>query len=103
MGYKLSPEERRRYEEEGLVIPETSLSPQLFARAKSAVEAMIDDNGKVSREFTLVAHVPPRGDNEGTEGAELIFRIATSEEVLDLVEQVLGPDIILWGSSIFAK
>jgi hypothetical protein len=103
MGYKLNPEERRRYEEEGLVIPGTSLSPQLFAKVKSAVEAMIDDNGKVRREFTLVAHVPPRGDNDGTEGAELIFKIATSKEVLDLVEQVLGPDIILWGSSIFAK
>src|SRR6516164_5818094 len=60
MGYKLSPEERRRYDEEGLVIPATSLSPQLFEKVKSAVGAVIDDNGKVRREFTLVAHVPPR-------------------------------------------
>jgi len=103
MGYELSPEERRRYEEQGLVIPETSLSPQMFAEIKSAVEAMIGDNGKVSYEFTLVAHVPPRGRSDGAEGAELIFNIATSKEILDLVEQVLGPDIILWGSSIFAK
>jgi ectoine hydroxylase-related dioxygenase (phytanoyl-CoA dioxygenase family) len=30
-------------------------------------------------------------------------RLSAEELVLDLVEQVLGPDIILWGSSIFAK
>jgi ectoine hydroxylase-related dioxygenase (phytanoyl-CoA dioxygenase family) len=51
----------------------------------------------------LVAHLPNRPGINGLDAGEEIFRVLIDPTVLDLVEQIIGPDIILWGSSIFAK
>jgi hypothetical protein len=102
--YRLTPAELQAFHQEGLVIPHTRLSPELHGRIREVVEGIIDRTGREKPDFTLVAHVPLRpGVDEGAPDGDQVFRIATCPEVLDLVEQVLGPDIIFWGSSIFAK
>jgi ectoine hydroxylase-related dioxygenase (phytanoyl-CoA dioxygenase family) len=50
-----------------------------------------------------VAHLPHRPGINGLDGGEEIFKVLIEPTLLDLVEQIIGPDIILWGSSVFAK
>jgi hypothetical protein len=104
MGYTLTADEIASYHNDGLVVPACRLSDRLYEAARQAVEAMIDGLTPEASEFALVAHLPRRpGVAGGSPGGEDVFRIAVDPEILDLVEQVLGPDIILWGSSLFAK
>jgi hypothetical protein len=103
MGYQLTAAEREAYHEQGLVIPATRLSDGFFARIKATAEELIRDTAD-KPDFVSVAHVPKRpGVYDGVAGGENVFRIAIEPELLDLVEQVLGPDVILWGSSFWGK
>jgi ectoine hydroxylase-related dioxygenase (phytanoyl-CoA dioxygenase family) len=55
-------------------------------------------------DIVLVAHLPDRpGVVGGIEGGEEMFKVALEPSVLDLVEQLIGPDIVVWGSNVFAK
>ena len=104
MGYKLTEAEIETYRRDGLVIPDARLSDSLCGEIKSAVDHVIAAAAPAKPDLVLVAHLPRRDNIEdGTAGGEHIFRIATHPEILDFVEQVLGPDVILWGTSIFAK
>jgi hypothetical protein len=104
MGYTLTAEELAAFTDDGLVIPQYRLSDRLYEQAKAAVDQMIDELDAVGSEFALVAHLPRRpGVAGGSPGGEKVFRVAIEPEILDLVEAVLGPDLILWGSSLFAK
>ncbi len=104
MGYTLTADELASYRDDGLVVPACRLSDPLYDAARAAVETMIDGLAPEASEFALVAHLPRRpGVAGGSPGGEEVFAIAVDPEILDLVEQVLGPDIILWGSSLFAK
>ena len=50
------------------------------------------------------AHLPKRpGVPGGRRGGEALFAVALEPTVLDLVEGVLGPDVIFWNSGLFAK
>ena len=40
---------------------------------------------------------------EGTRGSKVFLDLARDPEILDLVEGVIGPDIILWGCAMFCK
>jgi hypothetical protein len=104
MGYQLTAAELASYHNDGLVIPNTRLSPGLYEEIKDAVNGAIAATAKIKPDFSLVAHLPLRpGITEGIVGGDRIFRIATNPEILDLIGQALGPDIILWGTSLFAK
>jgi hypothetical protein len=104
MGYTLTADERARYRDEGLVIPTYRLSRRLYQKARTAVEAIIPVMPADSPEFALIAHLPPReGVFGGIPGGERVFEVAIDPELVDIVAQVLGPDVVLWGSSIFAK
>ena len=47
-------------------------------------------------------HVPGSGF-EGLKSRPGWLDIATHPDIVDMVEQLIGPDIILWGSGIFHK
>ena len=101
---RLSEEEISTYREEGLVIPEYRLPGNLFAELRDDCDSLIRDNPKTRPEKLVSAHLEKRaGREEGLRGGGHILRYATHSDVLDLVEQLIGPDIILWGSALFAK
>lgn len=104
MGYTLTPQELETYRRDGLVMPNTHLPDEAYQLAKRTVNGIIDRATENTREFTNVAHIPKRaGVPEGLDGGEEIFKLATSPAVVDFVEQCIGPDVVLWGTSIFAK
>ena len=101
---RLSEEEISTYREEGLVIPEYRLPGNLFAELRDDCDSLIRDNPETRPEKLVSAHLEKRaGREEGLRGGGHILRYATHSDVLDLVEQLIGPDIILWGSALFAK
>ncbi len=90
------------YRREGQLTPAFRLSRDRLEQLTAAIEALIDDNPDVRPEQLVGAHVA-RSDDTGVRGRRELLDFARSPEILDMVEQILGPDLIMWGSQVFSK
>ena len=100
----LTEDELSAYEREGQVVPRGYRLPDTaLARLRSAADRVIEQTATRDPDLVLVAHLPNRAGINGLDGGEEIFKVLIEPTLLDLVEQIIGPDIILWGSSVFAK
>jgi hypothetical protein len=99
---QLSPKERQSYARDGYVIPAFRLAPERVDRIRATLDKLIADNPGVRPEKLISAHID--GDNgEGVRGSAAFLELARDPDIVDLVEGVLGPDIILWGCHVFCK
>jgi len=69
---------------------------------REGLDQLIKDNPNVRGEKLVSAHVSTN-PSEGVRGNETFLEFANDPTILDLVECVLGPDIILWGAHMFSK
>ncbi|MBL8327285.1 MAG: phytanoyl-CoA dioxygenase family protein [Rubrivivax sp.] len=98
----LSPEERRRYHEQGWVVPQFRLPPDRVQQMAAALERLLAANPGVRPEKLVSAHV--EGDNgEGVRGVADFLDLACDPVIVDRVSELIGPDVILWGCHVFCK
>jgi ectoine hydroxylase-related dioxygenase (phytanoyl-CoA dioxygenase family) len=98
----LSPDEITLYQQQGYVIPAYQLEPQVLSRTQEALDNLIRNNPGVRPEKLVSAHI--EGPNkEGVIGSRAFLDLAMHKPIVDLVEQVIGPDIVLWGCHVFCK
>ena len=102
----LSEQEIETYRRDGLVIPSAYRLPQeTLSRLRQLYDKLLDDNrGKpgFSPDFILGPHLDADG-TYGIKGDPAWLDFARIPEILDMVEQLIGPDFILWGMTIFGK
>ncbi len=99
---RLSDAEVRQYHEAGYVIPQFRLDDAWVARMQQALDTLIRNNPGVRPEKLVSAHIEGQND-EGVRGVKDFFDLAMNPDIVDLVAQVLGPDVILWGCHVFCK
>jgi ectoine hydroxylase-related dioxygenase (phytanoyl-CoA dioxygenase family) len=108
----LSPSEIAHYQREGYVVPSFRLPAERIAKLRNTLDRLIAENPTVRPEKLVSAHIerkPGQGLNadgkndEGVKGSKDFLDLAMEPEILDLVEKIIGPDIILWGCHIFCK
>jgi len=98
----LSSAETDAYQTEGYVIPDFRLTDAEVDRLRATIDQMIIDNPDVRPEHLINAHLA-QGSEEGVKGADEILELTRHPAILDQVESVLGPDIVLWGCHVFCK
>lgn len=98
---RLSSAEVAAYGTDGIVVPRRALPPAQLARLTAGLEQLLADNPEVRPEKLVSAHLE-RGA-EGVKGNRVFLEIAHHPAVLDAVEQLIGPDVILWGCQVFCK
>ena len=98
----LASSEIQHYEAAGYVIPAYPLPRAQITKLRSSLDQLIACNPGVRPEKLISAHINGRND-EGVVGSRTFLELAQNPHILDLVEQVLGPDIVLWGCQIFCK
>ena len=88
----LSPDQIHQYHEQGYVIPDYRLSDDTIEEIKIAHKR-------------LIAKSPQFSDYCGALLIEDLsfLNYARDQNILDMVSQLIGPDIALWNSSFFAK
>lgn len=102
----LRPEEIRQYQERGYLIPSFRLPEDRVAALRASLERLIRDNPGVRPEKLVSAHVVGKDgapNAEGVRGSRDFLELAMDPGIVDLVEQVIGPDILLWGCHVFCK
>ena len=74
----------------------------MLDRLQSLTERLIADNAELGDEPMTSPHVPGSGvQNLKSDPAWIEF--PTHPPILDMIEQLIGPDIILWGTTVFCK
>lgn len=99
---RLSEDEVRRYHEDGLVIPDYRIPEHWLATLRAEVDTLIARNPDVRPEQLSGAH-NPWGQSAKVVGSRTFLEFCLFGEILDMVEQLIGPDIVLWGSQLFCK
>ena len=102
MSTALSEKDIANYHANGYVIPKYRLEPAFLKELQDALNALIANNPGVRPEKLVSAHIEGRND-EGVTGSQKFLQLAMHPPIIDLVEQVLGSDIILWGCHVFCK
>ncbi len=100
--WRLSNEDIATYHRDGLVVPKLRLPDDVHAQMRDAVDKLLRDNEKIAPESLVCPHIP-YGNRHDEFAAARWFSFATQPAILNLVEQLIGPDIILWGSQVFCK
>ncbi|MCC6000277.1 MAG: phytanoyl-CoA dioxygenase family protein [Pararhodobacter sp.] len=99
---RLTDDDIRTYHAEGLVIPDYRLPADTLGRLREAVDKLIRDHPDVPPELLSGPH-NPYGQSARLMGNADFLEFCHHQDILDMVEQLIGPDIILWGSMLFAK
>ena len=102
----LTTSEVGHYLEQGYLIPKFRLPAAMTDRLRVSLERLILVNPDVRPEKLVSAHVVGAGGGnnmDGVRGHKDFLDLAMDPDILDLVEQVIGPDIILWGCHVFCK
>ena len=103
---RLTAQEIDQYHSQGYLIPPLTLPAVRIDFLRKTLDQLILDNPGVRPEKLVSAHVVAPGNgknNEGVKGNKAFLDLAMEPQILDLVEQLIGPDIILWGCHIFCK
>ena len=102
----LSKDEIDTYRRDGLVIPaDYRVPPATLERIDQFYQELLRknaDNPDFSADFILGPHLDASG-TYGIKGDPEWLEFARIPEILDMVEQLIGPDLILWGVTIFGK
>jgi hypothetical protein len=98
----LSPSELSEYRRDGLVRPAFRFDTATLTGLQSLLEETLDATPGQRPESLVCPHI------EGMNGlpkaiTDRWLELCSNPALLDMVEQVIGPDIFLWGSQMFCK
>ena len=100
----LDADERAAYLRDGQLTPAWRLPDDLLRRMQAALERLVAVTAPARPDFIPLPHVPPAaGEPERTTLAREFFGFVTHPLLLDLVETVIGPDLVLWAAAVFCK
>ncbi len=98
----LTKTELHAYQEDGLVVAGYRLPESDLAQLTDAVDRLIADHPGIRPELLSGPH-NPYGQSAQLMGNVDFLMFCQHPDILDMVEQLIGPDIVLWGSQLFAK
>jgi hypothetical protein len=90
----LTETQRRHFRDEGYAMPFRAMSAEAARQCRLHIEAYEDSAGHdANRTLKIKGHL----------AFPWLVELGRNPAVLDAVEDVIGPDILLFGASIFAK
>lgn len=91
---KLTPDQKQQFDEQGYVFPFRAFDAARATGYRERIEAY-ERSANIDANRTLKI--------KGYLAFPWLMEIAKEPEILDAVEDIIGPDILLFGASIFAK
>jgi hypothetical protein len=98
----LDATELAAYRRDGFVVPRFRFEGAQLARLQALSRRLVADNPGLGDKVMNSPHVPGSG-GQGLKSSDGWQEFVAHPAVLDMVEQILGPDIILWGTNLFYK
>ncbi len=98
----LTEQEINDYSRDGYVVPSYRLPMALVSELQVTLQQLIDANPGVRPEKLVSAHIEGKND-DGVIGSQRFLALAMFPPLVDMVSQVIGGDIALWGCQVFCK
>src|SRR5688572_4340879 len=98
---RLSSSEKSHYVEEGYVVPAWRFPAGRIDAMRSALDRLIAGNPGVRPEKLVSAHLEK--GREGVKGSRAFLELAQDPELVELISDAIGGDVILWGCQVFCK
>jgi ectoine hydroxylase-related dioxygenase (phytanoyl-CoA dioxygenase family) len=98
----LSPEEIEFFEREGYVVPKYKFSPDDVAKMQRLTRKVVVDNPDLVNVPLVCLHVPGN-QVQAVKTTKEWLDIAAHPDLLDMSEQLIGPDLVLWDCAVFYK
>ena len=102
MPANLTAEEISRYHEKGYVVPDYRLPDNVLSSMREAYDELLAANRELGSDFLLGPHLTRPGA-QGVVGSHQWLEFATHPDLMDMAAQLIGEDIILWGTTVFGK
>lgn len=100
----LSPDELAAYRKDGYIVPRFRLEGEDLAALQQAVSHLVEDNPALLDQSIVSPHIPGSGvQGVKVRSPDYWRKTALHPRIVDIVEQVVGPDIVLWGTTLFYK
>ena len=97
-GFRLGEEDIRHYRERGYLIPDYRLPEAHSSALRSACDRLIAADPGTRPEHLMNPHLVPWRD-----GRNPFMQVAGCAAILDMVEQLIGANLILWITRILCK
>ncbi len=98
----LGDDEIQHYRRDGLLIPRYRLPATFIANAAAAIQALVAANP--NRPPYVLTNVEEEGDGpSGIAGSRRFLELAAFPPLLDMMEQLIGPDLLLWDCAVISK
>ena len=96
----LTPAEIEHFREQGYVIPNYRLPDELLERLRQSLDRLLATYTDVAQEDLANPHMMPP-----TAGPDMnpFMEAARQPGVLDMLEQLIGPDLVLWITRVLCK
>lgn len=98
----LTKEEIKQYNEDGFVVPRFRLDDQDQEALRTATQDLISVYPHIPTEGLVSPHILYAGSHRPDIHSKFL-NLCRMPQILDIVEQLIGADIIIWGSRIFSK
>ncbi len=99
---KLSAKELNSYRENGWIVPNYSLPVEMLAEMRAEYDILLKNNEHLMSDVMLGPHQTD-GGSQGVIGSKKWLEFATHPDLLNIAAQLIGEDIILWGTTLFGK
>lgn len=102
----LTDSEVDQYQREGYLIPRLRLPEQRIGPLRESLDRLLHDNPGVRPEKLVSAHFAGANgtaNSDGVRGSRDFLDLAMDSDIVDLVAEAIGPNIILWGCHVFCK
>ena len=97
----LSIDERNFYARQGYVVPAWRFPKKRIDEMRAALDRLIADNPGIRPEKLVSAHL--ENGKEGVKRIPAILEMAQDPELVELISDAIGEDVILWGCQVFCK
>jgi hypothetical protein len=101
----LSDDQVAAYHQNGFIIPDFQLPDATLTEMRTAYDALLErnaDNPSLDPDFILGPHLNVPGA-QGIKGDPVWLQFAHNADIISMVGQVAGPDLVLWGMTLFGK
>lgn len=98
----LSDGELAAFRRDGFLVPRYRLPQADLAALQALTDRIVADNPHLADAPMACPHVPGSGVQQ-LKASKDWLPLSLHSDILDMVEQIVGPDIVLWGSNLFYK
>ena len=101
----LTDREIEAFHRDGFIMPDYQMPDRLLNQMRDAYDRVVAGNSDtpgVSPNFMLGPHLQKTGA-QGVKGDPFWMDLARNDDILDMVSQVAGGDLVLWGTTLFGK